>query len=175
MIIYQVVWIARVPNELDWVRVQTECVDPEDTTCQPLNTKLHIKVRKILSASFIMRKKLKKRQRDCLLLIFLLLTPFLLGGGIGWGGLFTPPLYLLNNSYCGIFLNVYKLCNFLQILNILDLKHGIQRGVARVNWIFLKVSQIKRIEYILERNLESRYDFFQPPLARKDVQSVQIM
>ena len=113
MIIYQVVWIARVPNELDWVRVQTECVDPEDTTCQPLNTKLHIKVRKILSASFIMRKKLKKRQRDRLLLIFLLLTPFLLGGGIGWGGLFTPPLYLLNNSYCGIFLNVYKLCNFL--------------------------------------------------------------
>ena len=40
---------------------------------------------------------------------------------------------------------------------------------------FFKISQIKRIEYILERNLESRYDFFQPPLARKGVQSVQIM
>ena len=109
--------IAGVPNDLDWVRVHTECVDPEDRTCHPRNTNLYIKARYILSARFIMRKKLKKDKvlktpKRHFTFNFSFLTPFLLGGG--WGGVdCLPPLYLLNNCYCGIFLNVYKLCNFL--------------------------------------------------------------
>ena len=49
--------IARVPNEVDTVRVHTECLDDDkDTNCHPRNIKLHIKVRKILSDWIKMRK-----------------------------------------------------------------------------------------------------------------------
>ena len=89
--------------------------------------------------------------------------------------MFTP-LYLLNNSYCEIFFKCLQIVRF-----VVDSKYfrpqtrDLERGCSGILDFLKNVSQRKRIQYILERNLESRYDFFQPPLARKGVQSVQIM
>ena len=64
-----------------------------------------------------MRKKVKifkvlKTPKRCFTFNFsFLLTPFLLGGGTGWGGLFTP-LYLLNNFYCEIFFKCLQIVRF---------------------------------------------------------------
>ena len=93
MILCQVVRIARIPNEVDTVRVHTECVD-EDSTCHPRNIKLHIKVRKILSARIKMRKRLKTPKRH-----FPFDSSFINSILVGRGVDCLPPTpYLLNNS-----------------------------------------------------------------------------